>query len=494
MTNDPWYYPLINQLIQIYNDIIIIYDPDNLGSLGEIVSTLSKDYILHYYENELGLRSAISSFKGKKILVFISDERLCVPYDVESRAEKITNNWSLKIIFPKLHIEVIKEYPTRLQEIYTEYKSIEGSLKTANLDETRSLVRLWIKDDIDCKEISDLVSSIKQFLNCEDPRWDAIAPLWGRLSYLKDNCSGKVFEYEVLDKEIIQKFEYFIFNRYSDLFYATSHNRPNTVNKIMEYLGYLQSEKLLLLCFDGMSFQEWNILKKKLEKHGINKFREGTIFALLPTLTKISRRSIFSGERDYQNPIDEDKGFVKYIRKHWNCEESKQIGFFYNAGQEWNPEYLNYEYIGIIINLFDDTAHSTKNVDKSKLLMQKNLINILQETQIEELFHKFLKAGYRIFITSDHGTVWCLGNGYKVEKYLVEERAKRALLYPNKTLADDFADKKRVKLFRNTNLLGEKILIFPQGREMFAAEKEVAISHGGIHLEEVIVPFIEVLP
>lgn len=493
MMNDPWYFQLITLLEPIYNDIIIIYDPEELSKLDPVVSVLSKDYLLHYYQNELRLRSAISGIKGKKILIFISDEQLCVPYDIESQAEKI-KDWGLKRIFPKLDSQVIKEYPTQLQELYVAYKRIEGSLKDANNDETRNLVQLWIKDDSQCSEIRDLVNSVKQYLCIEDPKWDVIAPLWGRLSYLKDNCSEKISEYENLDKEIIQKFDHFIFKRYADLFFATSHDRPFTINKVMEYLGYLKAEKLLLLCFDGMSFQEWNILKFHLEKHGITKFKEEYTFALLPTLTKISRKSLFSGEREYQNPIDEDKGFENYIRNNWKYDAQKQIGFIYNAGQKWDPECLNYEYIGIIINLFDDTAHATGNVDRSKLLMQKNLINILQETNIAELFHEFLKAGYRVFVTSDHGTVWCYGNGYKTEKYLVEERARRALLYPNKTLADEFAGQKRVKLFENINLLGEKILVFPVGREMFATEKETAISHGGIHLEEVIVPFIEVLP
>ena len=51
-----------------------------------------------------------------------------------------------------------------------------------------------------------------------------------------------------------------------------------------------------------------------------------------------------------------------------------------------------------------------------------------------------------------------------------------------------------MKIFENNNLLGDRVLIFPKGREMFATKNDTAITHGGIHLEEVIVPFIEVLP
>jgi len=493
MIIEPWYYQLITPLESIYNDILIIYDPDELGKFDDVISTLSKDYTLHYYQNELRLRFAINGVKEGKVIIFVSDDPQRIPFDIESRAEKI-NDWSFKRIFPKLDSLALKEYPNWLQEIYEKYKRIEGSLTIANYTETKDLIQSWITDDPKCREIKEIVSLIQRSLDEKDPEWDDIAPLWGKLSYLRDYCSEKISEYENLDKKIIEKFDEFINNKYADYFYASAKDRPLTVNKVMEYLEKFKTEKILLLCFDGMAFQEWYVLKAYLEKNGITKFRESSTLALLPTVTKYSRSALFSGTRDYQFPVAEDKGFSKYIEEKWKCEDSKQIGFQYNAGLKWDPKYLNFDYIGIIINLFDERAHATGNVDGSKLLMQKDIINILLETTIEDIFREFIKAGYRIFITSDHGTVWCFGNGNKSDKYLVEDRARRALLYPNKILAMDFSSQKEVKLFENNNLLGERVLIFPKGREMFATENDTAVTHGGIHLEEVIVPFIEVLP
>ena len=94
---------------------------------------------------------------------------------------------------------------------------------------------------------------------------------------------------------------------------------------------------------------------------------------------------------------------------------------------------------------------------------------------------------------SDHGSVWCYGNGIKADKYLVEERAQRVLVYPNKELAAEFADKKDLILFENQRLLGGKALVLPRGREMFSSRDKLSVSHGGIHIEEVVIPFVEVL-
>jgi len=87
-----------------------------------------------------------------------------------------------------------------------------------------------------------------------------------------------------------------------------------------------------------------------------------------------------------------------------------------------------------------------------------------------------------------------LGNGVKVEKYLVEDRALRALIYPNAKLAEEFATKNELNLFHSPRILGEKVLVLPRGREMFSTKEKLGISHGGIHIEEVIIPFVEVLP
>ncbi len=491
MTDEHWYSQLITPLESVYNDILIIYDPDELGNNDEAKAALSKEYALHYYENELNLRFDISRMKKGKIIIFVTDESQHIPYDIESRAEKIYD-WNLKKIFSKLDDTALKEYPHRLKEIHEKYQQIVGSLKVANSVETITLIQSWIADDPKCKEIKELVKSVQLHLDNKDPDWNHIAPLWGKISYLRDYCSEKIFEYDSLDKKIIERFDEFIDSKYADYFYGSSKDKPLTVNKVMEYLEQFKAGKIILLCFDGMSFQEWYVLKTYLENKGITKFKESTTLALLPTVTKYSRRALFSGTREYQSPLPEDRGFTKNIVEKWKCDNSKEIGFQYNAVLKWDPKYLNYDYFGIIINLFDERAHKTGNVVESKLLMQRDIINYLEQTTIEDIFHEFIKAGYRIYITSDHGTIWCLGNGRKSDKYLVEERARRALLYPNKTLAMDFVSQKE-KLFENNNLLGEKVLVFPKGREMFATKNEIAITHGGVHLEEVIVPFIEVI-
>jgi len=99
------------------------------------------------------------------------------------------------------------------------------------------------------------------------------------------------------------------------------------------------------------------------------------------------------------------------------------------------------------------------------------------------------------FITSDHGSVACEGMGIKQDKYLVEARAKRACLFPNETLALDFKNKdSELILYKNEEQIGDRCIVFSPWRKMFGRQGQTSITHGGIHLEEVVIPFVEVLP
>jgi len=72
-----------------------------------------------------------------------------------------------------------------------------------------------------------------------------------------------------------------------------------------------------------------------------------------------------------------------------------------------------------------------------------------------------LENGYKVYLTADHGSVCCRGNGIRPEKHLVEDRARRALLYPGRALAEDFAGKKNLWIYGNTNSLGKRLLSSP---------------------------------
>jgi len=98
------------------------------------------------------------------------------------------------------------------------------------------------------------------------------------------------------------------------------------------------------------------------------------------------------------------------------------------------------------------------------------------------------KIGYSIFFCSDHGSVVARGNGQKIDKYLIEQSCKRATLISKSKLANSY-DANQYKI----PFITDKIALLAKDRTMFASKKETKISHGGITLDELIVPFVEIL-
>ena len=364
---------------------------------------------------------------------------------------------------------------------------------------------ITIREKIHSLEFRTKLSNIKS--NLEDIRsmlysdsidWFIVAKKWGELSYLKDSNSEHINfneeEYLELDKEITDFFEPYIINHHKDQFHKNSINHLVTVNRVLQYIRYQDAEKKLLFCFDGMGFQEWYCIKSYLTEHGITSFKEDAIYAMLPTVTSISRGALFNGEKDTSKHKPDDIGFINSVSR-WDDYSEKDILCNMNVDLKWHDYYRDFNCLGIIANIVDDTAHDIDNINCSKRLMQEILSIKLRETELEKIFRNCLDTGYRIFITSDHGSVWCKGNDQSIDKYLVDSRSKRVLVYPEDILAREYYRERQTELFfyKDYGVLGEKAVIFPKGRSMFAKKQHTAISHGGIHIEEVIVPFIEVL-
>ena len=250
------------------------------------------------------------------------------------------------------------------------------------------------------------LEEINNMLAASSVDWFKLAALWGGCSYLKDLEGIVLPDYDQIDGNISKKFEIYINNHYEELFYLSYRDQPATVDKVMHFLGTLSGDRKALLCLDGMGFQEWFCIRDQLASKGLEKFREGAIFALLPTITSVSRRALFCGQKEMAKLLPEKKGFVEHIETYWRESKSARKDVFLNAPPEWNPEYSHYDYLGLILNIVDQTAHMPYLNEKGKRLMQFNLKMRLEESNLDQLIINLLRLGFRVFLTADHGTVY----------------------------------------------------------------------------------------
>lgn len=101
------------------------------------------------------------------------------------------------------------------------------------------------------------------------------------------------------------------------------------------------------------------------------------------------------------------------------------------------------------------------------------------------------KAGFSIYLTSDHGNIETQGQGRPNEGCLAETRGQRARLYKDELLLKQVQNEYPESIWWTGQGLPEHYyVLLAKGRTAFTGENEETIAHGGIALEEVVVPFI----
>ena len=83
------------------------------------------------------------------------------------------------------------------------------------------------------------------------------------------------------------------------------------------------------------------------------------------------------------------------------------------------------------------------------------------------------------------------GNGNN-ESYLYDGDGVRVAIFDSEVLAREFADQHATTYFRTKSLPPALHPVYPKGNAMFDKSQAGQISHGGLSIEELIVPFIEV--
>jgi len=188
-------------------------------------------------------------------------------------------------------------------------------------------------------------------------------------------------------------------------------------------------------------------LKEFLSKANF-KYEESVLFTLLPSVTAISRSAIFQGNTDVYNlkspgRATEAKAFATYF-------SDKETKYYTEQDSITDDNLLGYEYISILYNFFDDLSHSVQfppNED-SKALYFEAVKLYLSRSAVLQTLQTLQSNDFAIYFCSDHGSVVAVGNGQRLEKYLVDSFAKRAVIVPIET-KDHITHQKRKSEYRH---------------------------------------------
>lgn len=269
-----------------------------------------------------------------------------------------------------------------------------------------------------------------------------------------------------------------------------------------------RKRRLALLVIDGLSMEQWSVLKDVLRAPRSAavqlpryQLKERALFAWVPTITEVSRLALFSGIR----PIDRPEAFMELKQEatlwfqFWESQElsRERIAFFKGLRGSVPEEVVEVvhgenEVIGLVVDEVDRMLHGMQ-LGRKGMLQQVRLW--AEEGLLFHLLALLLEKGYIIELTADHGNVEAIGSGRLQEGVRAELRGARVRLYDSERLRAEAQRRVPGSIdWPGYGLPKDAFFLLAPARRAFVGEGERIVTHGGISLEEVIVPWITLEP
>jgi len=401
-------------------------------------------------------------------------------------------------------------------KVYIDNLFLEGKLTPVEAKGIEVDAGSWVRSGIatsgvddDELRISRLFGLVEKELPTAEARysdWTAFALKWAELSSLV-HC-GNSTEYQTRLREIGDAlnttFAAWLADHYSSLINlpptnpAMLHHVPRRLARDIEDSG---SSRAALIVVDGLALDQWVTIRQLLQKQDANLvMRESATFAWIPTLTSVSRQSIFSGKPPLYFPssINSTNSEEKLWKQFWEGHGLSRLDAAYQRGLG----------DGDAVGVLDSAIHPGKTkvvglvVDKvDKIMHGMQLGSAGMHNQIKQWCHAgFLSAmvgqlldyGYEVWLTADHGNIQCDGKGRPSEGVIAETRGERVRVYPTPELraqvagAFPFAHE-----WQPVGLPADYFPLVAGGRDAFVNPGDAIVGHGGVAIEEVIVPLVK---
>jgi hypothetical protein len=329
--------------------------------------------------------------------------------------------------------------------------------------------------------------------------WTAAAAWWGELRGL---AAGRVpaplaAELDTIWRELDEAFAPWLRANYGPLL-SSAAAWPMAVHRVAPFLARRVKERpverILLLVLDGMGFAQWSRLR---ERTGLTVVEGGGTFAMLPTYTSVSRQAIFAGQLPlaFGDTLWETRAEPQRWRAFWSGHGFPATGVAYRRVDGRFPqdkiEFGQERFFGVVINAVDEVMHGSELLGDAQVAA---VVDTWADTgYLWDLVERATDAGFDVWITADHGNIECHPGGRVAEGVVVEASGKRLRRYPNRVLRDASAAE---------GIIWDDIpglpadtdpLLIASGRLAFMSQ-ELAVSHGGLSLDEVVVPLAWVRP
>ncbi|NQY81842.1 MAG: BREX-3 system phosphatase PglZ [Alphaproteobacteria bacterium] len=336
--------------------------------------------------------------------------------------------------------------------------------------------------------------------------WITFALKWAELSSLI-HCSNKSLhrtQFNEIGDALNATFVGWLGEHYAGLInmppttLAMLHHVPrrlarNTENPV--------NSRIALIVVDGLALDQWVTVRQLLQKQDSNLVvRESAIFAWIPTLTSVSRQSIFSGKAPFYFPssINSTNSEEKLWKQFWGGYGMSRLDVAYQRGLGdgdassvldalIHPDKT--KVVGLVVDKVDKIMHG---MQLGSAGMHNQIKQWCQGGFLGTIVGRLLDYEYEVWLTADHGNIECDGKGRPSEGMIAEIRGERVRVYHTPELRSRVATS--LTFAHEWQQVGLPANYFPLvagGRDAFVSPGDTIVSHGGVAIEEVIVPLVK---
>ncbi|MEW6637159.1 MAG: BREX-3 system phosphatase PglZ [Actinomycetota bacterium] len=395
--------------------------------------------------------------------------------------------------------------------IYVDNLFSEGLLEPVSHPEAGSLAGKWFSVGVRLDPRSDrlgrmerLVAAVREFLpdaaaGYRD--WLAFARRWAELGAIRYEGEPTRFEEEIreLQERLDASFLKWLQSRYAGL-----HNLPSSppvmVHHIPRALARRLKEsggKIALVVLDGLSLDQWVVLRGSLSG---SRVREGEVFAWVPTITPVCRQAIFAGRVPFYFPdtiatnAKEGELWTRFWADSAALGRSEiayvnLVGDGDEAAIEEAASERRVRVLGIVVRMVDEIMHGMKLGMRG---MHGQVRDWAGMGSLARIIEVLLGRGFEVYLTSDHGNIEARGVGRPLEGSVAAVRGERVRVYTDPLLRERVAREYPGAIqWPAVGLPQGYLPLLAPGRAAFVPAGERVVSHGGVSLEELVVPFVK---
>ncbi|WP_455170342.1 T9SS response regulator signal transducer PorX [Aegicerativicinus sediminis] len=297
--------------------------------------------------------------------------------------------------------------------------------------------------------------------------------------------------------------------------------------KIIPELG---DQATILIVIDNLRYDQWKVFEPIISTY-FKKQKEVSYYSILPTATQYARNAIFSGLM----PSDMNKLFPQFWKNDTdeggkNLHEAdflntqfKRLGLRdlkweyhkitnLKSGKKLVDNFKslkNNDLSVIVYNFVDMLSHSKTEMEVVKELASNDkayrslTLSWFKNSPLLEMIQQAQLGGFKLLITTDHGTInvkaptkvigdrdTSLNLRYKTGRSLTYEdrdvmavKDPKAVHLPSINMSSSFIFAK-----------DDKFLAYPNNFNHYVSYYKNTYQHGGISLEEMIIPFVVMSP